>query len=499
MRKKKDDNILKRTVSVMLKINPKLEVYPIFRRWFEEATQIRDQALYFLRQEYFWIRKWKREAPFIGIDFVPNYGRFKAGDNFLYKLCNDEMKGTISVPSCILRNITSGPFGIMNVEWISYLKAIKKYYEDRSRFKEKPRIPGYLHNKRTGVYRRFFPIVFSRSSRDIRKIDVENRTAIVGNIMDPNNRITIKIPPVVDIEKFTYIRMVWRSKDRIEVFFGYDVEKPDLSPYQDRVLGIDLGGVNVVAMTVNGTEIDRSWIVKCGIINSINQFCNKMVARYKSVLAKTGNGKKTSKRIQRIWKKRDNKLDYEFNCLSKRIIQLCVENKIGRIVIGHNKGWKQNINLGKKTNQKFVQIPFNDLIWKIRYKAEDVGIVVEVTEESYTSKVDHLAGEEMARHENYLGDREERGLFRSSTGKILNADINGAIGILRKNDALSQGDLEHMKERTDISSPERLEYKPRQGSILGVGKGKAGSWRGNLVAKKFTKNTRERCHVFSVA
>lgn len=110
----------------------------------------------------------------------------------------------------------------------------------------------------------------------------------------------------------------------------------------------------------------------------------------------------------------------------------CINNNIGRLVIGLNKGWKNRISLGKKTNQKFVEIPFSKLIDKISYKCKLVGINFQVNEESYTSKVDHLAFEKLGKHDVYLGERKKRGLFQSSIGKLLNADINGAIGIGRK-------------------------------------------------------------------
>lgn len=110
----------------------------------------------------------------------------------------------------------------------------------------------------------------------------------------------------------------------------------------------------------------------------------------------------------------------------------CINNNIGRLVIGLNKGWKNRISLGKKMNQKFVEIPFSNLIDKISYKCKLVGINFQVNEESYTSKVDHLAFEKLGKHDVYLGERKKRGLFQSSIGKLLNADINGAIGIGRK-------------------------------------------------------------------
>lgn len=114
------------------------------------------------------------------------------------------------------------------------------------------------------------------------------------------------------------------------------------------------------------------------------------------------------------------------------IIKHCVEHKIANIVIGKNKEWKQEINLGKKTNQNFVSIPYNSFIEKMAYKCENYGVKLHLTEESHTSKCDHLANEPLGHRENYLGKRIKRGLFKSSTGKFINADLNGAIGIARK-------------------------------------------------------------------
>lgn len=102
------------------------------------------------------------------------------------------------------------------------------------------------------------------------------------------------------------------------------------------------------------------------------------------------------------------------------------------IDLGLNKGWKNGVNLGKRINQKFVEIPFSKLVEKISYKCKLVGIDFQVHEESYTSKVDHLAFEKLGKHDVYLGKRKKRGLFQSSIGKLINADINGAIGIGRK-------------------------------------------------------------------
>ncbi len=113
-------------------------------------------------------------------------------------------------------------------------------------------------------------------------------------------------------------------------------------------------------------------------------------------------------------------------------MDIAKENGVSPIVIGHNPDWKQAVNIGKKNNQTFVNIPFKQFIDMITYKAEIEGIEVILTEESYTSKIDHLADEKLEKQAIYLGKRVKRGLFKSSTGKTINRDLNGSLGILRK-------------------------------------------------------------------
>lgn len=138
---------------------------------------------------------------------------------------------------------------------------------------------------------------------------------------------------------------------------------------------------------------------------------------------------------------------------------MCLFNDIGTIVIGHNKTWKQEVSLGKQNNQTFVSIPFNVLIEQIKYKAEEFNTQVFVVEESYTSKIDHLVLEEMKKQETYLGKRLKRGLFKSSCGKVLNADINGAIGIMRKKNVISDVQLMNLRDRGDVVSPLKFPFK----------------------------------------
>jgi len=148
--------------------------------------------------------------------------------------------------------------------------------------------------------------------------------------------------------------------------------------------------------------------------------------------------------------------NYKFNYIhnvSSMIKDYCLNNNIGKVVIGHNEFWKNESNMGKENNRIFCSIPHSEFIFKLKYKLEEVGIEFIEVEESYTSKCDHLANETMEHHSSYLGKRTKRGLFKSSTGKLLNADCNGAVGILRKANVIQNTDLVSLLDRGDVVSP----------------------------------------------
>jgi putative transposase len=118
--------------------------------------------------------------------------------------------------------------------------------------------------------------------------------------------------------------------------------------------------------------------------------------------------------------------------LSRFIINYCIEHDIGTIVIGHNDNWKQQVNIGKRNNQNCVSIPYYILIRDLDYKGEEIGIKVIEQEEAHTSKCSFLDGESVEHHEAYAGKRIKRGIFRSAKGILINADVQGALNIIKK-------------------------------------------------------------------
>ncbi|MCM1217979.1 MAG: RNA-guided endonuclease TnpB family protein [Lachnospiraceae bacterium] len=203
-----------------------------------------------------------------------------------------------------------------------------------------------------------------------------------------------------------------------------------------KYLSIDCGIDNLATCSSNTIP---SFIINGRPVKSINQFCNKRVSDLKSKLEKQNNGQRSSKRIHNTWRKRNFKIKDYFHKTSHYIINQCVENDINTIVIGRNKGWKQETNLGKRNNQNFVDIPFNQLIDMICYKAKLQGVNVVLQEESYTSKSSFFDNDEIPVYNSgvkqspsFSGKRVSRGLYKTSNGLLVNADVNGSLNILRK-------------------------------------------------------------------
>lgn len=223
------------------------------------------------------------------------------------------------------------------------------------------------------------------------------------------------------------VRVIPRnSQFIIEVVYSTDEKYcSDTGKY----VGVDIGLNNLAA--VGGNSI-TPFLVNGRPLKSINQFYNKELAKLKSRQDTCKNKNVDSDKIRKLTQKRNNKVKDYMHKASRKLVNHLVDNGVSKIVIGHNKNWKQDINLGKSNNQKFVQIPFNILIHMVTYKAQLDGIEVIVREESYTSKCSFLDSEEICKHETYKGKRIKRGLFKSYDGRLINADLNGALNILRK-------------------------------------------------------------------
>jgi len=170
-------------------------------------------------------------------------------------------------------------------------------------------------------------------------------------------------------------------------------------------------------------------IVKGKVVKSINQWYNKVRGLNRSYV---DSSHPETKGMSIQTRKRNNKIKDFLHKASRKLINYCINNNIGTIIIGYNEKWKQKNNMGKRNNQNFVSIPHYQLIRMIQYKAKFIGIDVILTYESYTSKCSALDNEQIGKHDTYVGKRIKRGLFQSSNGIKINADVNGAMNIMRK-------------------------------------------------------------------
>ena len=241
-------------------------------------------------------------------------------------------------------------------------------------------------------------------------------------VAQTQSRIPTKIKNIKSIQQ---IRLVPKG-NHVVLEVLYKVTDMPLKEDNGRYASIDLGLNNLATV---GSNVVKPFIINGRPLKSINQYWNKEKSRLQSLLK--GN-KKTSKRIESITNKRNNKVKDYLHKSSKMLVNFLVSNDISTLVIGYNEEWKQNINIGKKNNQTFVNIPFYTFIQQLEYKCKLEGINIILTEESYTSKCSFLDNESVEKHESYLGKRIKRGLFRSAKNRIINADLNGSLNILKK-------------------------------------------------------------------
>ena len=226
-----------------------------------------------------------------------------------------------------------------------------------------------------------------------------------------------------------------------ELIIKYEVSKINIDLSIKNPIAIDLGLNNL--LTIYGLKVNPL-IINGRIIKSINQYYNKIIAKLQSkrdnVINKIKNKKsirhikfRYNKKIKKMFNRRNNKINNELHLISRYMVNYCIANKIDTVIVGYIKGWKQKCEMGKKTNQNFVQVPFLTMINKLKYKLYREGIQLLLQNESYTSKCDALSNETVRRHKKYSGKRIKRGLFKSGYKKtLINADVNAAINIYRK-------------------------------------------------------------------
>lgn len=292
----------------------------------------------------------------------------------------------------------------------SFWSLVKKSDYDR-----KVGLPKYLH-KTEGRF-----IVEFNKQTFANKRDDDNNLIICKSSLD------LRIP--TKAEKPQQVRIIPKvGCYLIEVIYEIKENKPKQN---QRVAAIDLGLNNLATVVTN--DGDNPILISGKKIKSINQYYNKMTSKHKSLLP---NNIFTSKSLDRLWLKKNSKISYEMHKITKFLANYFDERDVSKVIIGHNSDWKNGINLGKRNNQNFVNIPYTKFINQLTYKCQLLGITVITREESYTSKASFLDYDEIPNYGDeeipkFSGKRIKRGLYRSTTRKI-NADVNGAYNIMAK-------------------------------------------------------------------
>lgn len=295
------------------------------------------------------------------------------------------------------------------------------------------------------IWRSFFALMKSKTQRHVgeprylhktdgRFVTTFTNQAVSKKVYTKSHKVKLS---QCDIEFYTKVESFDRIHcvrivpclDSYSIEVVHEVDDAEALEPNGTYFSIDLGVDNLATVTSN-MRGSVPFVVNGKPLKSANQYYNKRLAHYNSKLSR--NGRKTSHRVRRLTNKRNRKVNDYLHKASVLIVKRMLSEGARCLVVGKNDGWKQESNIGKPNNQNFVNIPHSRFVDMLRYKCERAGISFRIVEESYTSKCSFLDGESVERHDSYMGSRVKRGLFKSSDGRLINADVNGSYNILRK-------------------------------------------------------------------
>lgn len=272
-----------------------------------------------------------------------------------------------------------------------------------------------------------------------------------------HKRISIKIPKLLLDKEIKEIRIIPKFKARFfEIQYIYKVNEIQSKVDNKKALAIDIGLNNLVTCATNE---GKAFIIDGRRLKSINQWYNKQNSKLQSIKDKQ-KIKSITKKQMIITNNRNNKVNDYVLKTCRYIINYCIDNEIGNLVIGYNPEIQDEINLGKRNNQNFVNIPIGKIREKLEYLCEFYGINFVEQEESYTSKASFFDNDEIPVYDKnntkkyeFSGKRIKRGLYKSKNGILINADVNGALNILKKSSVV---DLTVLYSSGEVATPVRI-------------------------------------------
>lgn len=399
------------------------EDYRTIRELCHIAKNLANEAIYNVRQYYF------SEGEFL--KYEKNYTLLKNSPN--YKALNSNMAQQI------LKEV-DGSFK-------SFFSLLKLAKQGKYAFKD-CRLPHYL--PKDGYTTLVIGFVRLKGNKLILPFS--------NSFKKTHKAVEITIPPILLDKKVKEIRIIPKAKARFfEIQYIYEAECVQRNLNTNNALALDLGINNLVtAVSSNG----KSFIIDGKKLKSINRWFNKENARLQSIKDKQHYGKKSTSRQKAIARNRNNKVNDYMNKAARKVINYCIANDMGTLVVGYNETFQRGGHIGKRNNQNFVNIPYGQLRSKLEYLCKMNGIIFVKQEESYTSKSSFWDRDDIPvynadnpREYQFSGKRIHRGQYKTASGKIINADVNGALNIMRKSSVV---DVNILYGRGEVDTPVRI-------------------------------------------
>ena len=401
------------------------EEYNILRELCKISKNLTNQAIYNVRQYYFQEKQYLR--------YESNYHEMKYLEN--YKLLNAD------ISQQTLKNV--------DTMFKSFFALIKLAKQGKYNFKH-IRLPNYLPKN-------------SYSNLIIGQVRIKDDNILMipySNTFKKKykvNRINIKIPQVLENKEIKQIQIIPKFNARFfEIQYTYEIQEENIKLNTNNALAIDLG-INNLCTCVTNTG--KSFIIDGKKLKSIIQFFNKQNAKLRSIKDKQNILRQTKQQFL-ISRKRKNRIDDYINKTCRYVINYCLSNNIGTLVVGYNQSFQCKANLGKRNNQIFTQLPFGKIREKLEYLCKRYNINYILQEESYTSKASFFDNDELPIYNadnpqtyEFSGKRIKRGLYQTKNNYLFNADCNGALNILRKSSVV---DLSILYGRGALDTPKRI-------------------------------------------
>ena len=383
------------------------EAYEAIAEMCRYANNLYNVGLYNIRQYYF------QEKQFL--TYESNYHACKENENY----------------ALLQAGIAQQILRVVDRSFKSFFNLVKKANNGEYRFQD-IKIPHY--RKKGGM----FVLVLQKNAISIRNGNLKLPMSYAFKHQHEGLKVEIPFPNRIDPSTIKEVRILPCdfSGRYFKIQYVYTVQAEPKSLNEDNALGIDIGVDNLATcVPTNGTP----FILNGRGIKSINHRWNKERARLQSIADKQSIKGGKTKRIYRITEKRNNQVKDAIRKAARYIVDYCILNDIGTIIVGYNKDFKRSVNIGRANNQTFTNIPFGDLRSTIKNLCERYEIQYIEQEESYTSKSSFLDNDVLPEYNpeqpykgKFSGKRIYRGLYQSANGTKINAVVNGAANILRK-------------------------------------------------------------------